>query len=122
MCLNKIFVIIIIIIIIIILTLYEEALLVVDVHEAVRAGVAVASERVPHELLPGGLGDGDVVVLHPAVLARVEDVGPIVARNGLALMNQHRMEPVRHLGQTPNKFLHFCLQAFLGVKKPNVFI
>lgn len=86
-------------------TFYEERLLVVDVHEAVGAGVAVASERVPDQLLPRRLGDGDVVVLHPAALVRVVDVGPVVARIGLAFVHQHRVKPIGDLGETARLML-----------------
>ena len=86
-------------------TFYEEGLLVVNVHEAVGAGVAIASERVPDQLLPGGLGDWDVVVLHPAPLVGVVDVGPVVSSIGLALMHQHRMQPVRNLGDSRRQWV-----------------
>lgn len=81
-------------------TFYEERLLIIDVHETVGAGVAVASKRVPHQLLPRRLGDGDVIVLHPAALMRVVDVSPVVAGVGLAFMHQHCMKPIRDLGKT----------------------
>lgn len=81
-------------------TFYEERLLVIDVHETVGAGVAVASKRVPHQLLPRRLGDGDVVVLHPAALMWVVDVSPVVAGVGLAFVHQHCMKPIRDLGKT----------------------
>lgn len=81
-----------------IFTFYEKRLLVVDVHEAVGTGVAVASERVPYQLLPGRLGNGDVVVLHPATLMWVVDVSPVVACIGLAFVNKHGVEPVWNLG------------------------
>lgn len=81
-------------------TFYEERLLVIDVHETVGAGVAVASKRVPHQLLPRRLGDGNVVVLHPATLMRVVDVSPVVAGVGLAFVHQNCMKPIRDLGKT----------------------
>lgn len=80
-------------------TFYEKGLLVVDIHETVGTGIAVASKWVPDQLLPGWLGDRDVVVLHPATLMRVIDVSPIVACVGLALMDQHCMKPVWNLEQ-----------------------
>lgn len=80
-------------------TFYEKGLLVVNIHETVGTGIAVASERVPDQLLPGRLGDRDVVVLHPATLMWVVDVSPVVARIGLAFMDQHRMKPVWNLEQ-----------------------
>lgn len=80
-------------------TFYEERLLVIDVHETVSAGVAVASKRVPDQLLPRRLGDSDVVVLHPAALVRVVYVGPVVAGVGLAFVHQHCMKPIRDLGK-----------------------
>lgn len=82
------------------ITFYEEGLLVIDVHQTVGTGVTVTSKRVSDQLLPGRLGDRDVIVLHPAALIRVIDVGPVVACVGLALVDQDCMEPVRHLNNT----------------------
>lgn len=78
-------------------TFYEKGLLVIDIHETVGTGVAIASERVPDQLLPGRLCDRDVIVLHPATLMRVVDVSPVVACVGLAFMDQHRVKPVWNL-------------------------
>lgn len=80
-------------------TFYKKGLLVVDIHETVGTGVAVASERVSDQLLPGGLGDRDVVVLHPATLMWVIDISPVVSCVGLAFVDQHRMKPVWNLSQ-----------------------
>jgi len=80
-------------------TFDEKGLFVVDVHETVGTGVAVASERVADQLLPGRLGDRDVVVLHPAMLMRVVDVSPVVACIGLAFVDEHCMKSVWNLEQ-----------------------
>lgn len=80
-------------------TFYEKGLLVVDIHETVGTGVAVASERVPDQFLPGWLSDRDVVVLHPATLMWVIDVSPVVACISLSLVDQHRMKPIWNLEQ-----------------------
>lgn len=82
-------------------TFCKERLLVIDVHETVGAGVTVSSKRVPDQLLPRRLGDGDVVVLHPAALMRVVDVSPVVASVGLAFVHQHCMKSIRDLGRVP---------------------
>lgn len=79
-------------------TFYEKGLLVIDVHEAVGTGIAVASKGVPDQLLPGRLGDCDVIVLHPAVLTWIIDVSPVVTSISLAFMNQHSVKSVRDLG------------------------
>lgn len=78
-------------------TFYEKGLLVIDVHEAVGTGVAVASKGVSDQLLPGGHGDCDVIVLHPAVLTWIIDVSPVVTSISLAFVNQHGMKSVRNL-------------------------
>lgn len=52
---------------------------VVDVHETIGTGVGHASVRVPDQLLPGGLADDDIVVLHPALVGVVVDISPVVA-------------------------------------------
>lgn len=80
-------------------TFYEKGLLVVDVHETVGTGIAVAPKRVPDQLLPGRLGDRDVIVLHPTTLMWVIDVSPVVASISLAFMDQHCVKPVWNLGQ-----------------------
>lgn len=80
-------------------TFYEKGLLVVDIHETIGTGVAVASKWVPDQLLPGRLGDRDVIVLHPATLMWVIDVSPVVASISLAFMDQHCVKPVWNLGQ-----------------------
>ncbi|KAG7224685.1 hypothetical protein INR49_011482 [Caranx melampygus] len=61
--------------------------------QTVGTGITVASKGVSDQLLPGRLGDRDVIVLHPAALIRVIDVGPVVACVGLALVDQYCMEP-----------------------------
>lgn len=80
-----------------IVTFNEERLLVINVHQTVGTGVAVAPKRVPDQLLPGRLGDRDIIVLHPAALTGVVDVRPVVACIGLALMDQDCMQSVRNL-------------------------
>lgn len=52
---------------------------VVDIHETIGAGVGHASVRVLDQLLPGGLADDDIVVLHPALVGVVVDISPVVA-------------------------------------------
>jgi len=80
-----------------IFTLDKKWLLVINVHETVGTGVAVASKRVPDQLFPGRFSDRDVIVLHPAALVRVVDISPVVAGIGLALVDQHCMKSVRNL-------------------------
>lgn len=80
-------------------TFYEKGLLVINVHEAVGAGIAIASKGVPDQLLPGRLANSDVVVFHPAVLTGIVDVRPVVTSISLAFMNQHSMKSVWNLVQ-----------------------
>lgn len=80
-------------------TFYEKGLLVIDIHQTVGTSISVASKGVPDQLLPGGLRDSDIIVLHPAALMWVIDVCPVVACIGLAFMDQHCMKPVWNLEQ-----------------------
>lgn len=106
-------------------TFYEKGLLLIDIHETVGTGIAVASKRVPDQLLPGRLGDRDVVVLHPATLMWVIDVSPVVACISLAFMNQDCMKPVWNLKQHKEDFKSwleqlmwlFVLQIWLTTEK-----
>lgn len=70
---------------------------VVNVHQAVGAGVGHAPERVSLQFLPRRLCDADVVVLHPALVGVVVDVSPVVACRRLAFVHEHRMESVWYL-------------------------
>lgn len=84
---------------------------VIDVHQAVGARVGHASERVSLQLLPRRLGDADVVVLHPAPVGVVVDVGPVVTRRRLAFMDEHGVESVGYLqgdGNKPGNLLKCC--------------
>lgn len=80
-------------------TFYEKGLLVVDIHETVGTGIAVASKWVPDQLLPRRFCDRDVVVLHPATLMWVIDVSPVVTCISLAFMDKHCVKPVWNLEQ-----------------------
>lgn len=53
---------------------------VVDVHEAIGAGVGQAAVRVALQLFPRRLCNQDVVALEPALARLVEDIGPVMAR------------------------------------------
>lgn len=63
--------------------------IVIDVHEAVGAGVGHASIRVSDQFFPGGLCYHYIIVFQPAFVSVVIDVGPVMASGGLSLMNEN---------------------------------
>lgn len=70
---------------------------VIDVHQAVGTCIGHAPERVSLQLLPCWLSDAYIIVLHPALVGMVVDVGPVMACWRLAFVDQHCMESVRYL-------------------------
>lgn len=91
----------------------------VDVHQAVGAGVGHSSERVALQFFPRRLCDADVVVLHPALVGVVVDVRPVVTCRGLAFVHEHRVESVWYLQGRKNplnpfvEVLEFVILSFL---------
>lgn len=70
---------------------------VINVHQAVGACIGHAAKWVSLQLLPRWLSDADIIILHPALVGMVIDVGPVMTRWCLAFVDEHCMESVGNL-------------------------
>lgn len=70
---------------------------VIYIHQTVCTGIGHSSKGVSLQLFPWWLVNVDVIVLHPALVCMVIDVGPVMPRWSLAFMYEHSVESVGNL-------------------------
>lgn len=98
---------------------------VINVHQAVGTGIGQAPKWVPLQFLPWWLSDANIIVLHPALVGMVVDVGPIMTCWCLAFMDEHGMESVGYLiksrvGDSIEPSLYKILKpSNIGIQYPN---
>lgn len=88
-------------------TCYEVRQIVIDVHEAVGTGVGHATVRVSNQLFPGRLCHHYIIILQPAFLSVIINIGPVMSSRGLSFMDKHSVQPIGHLGASNKSHANF---------------